>query len=125
MARLSIRQVKATKCSLATVSGSRSTPMPWDKRQQKNVYLAGHQVGYSGAQSRLISYNLDMLSERGSTVPTNRSGNAYKYRVTQICVAKPDGGWLLDPVRNRDTVTLQTCTYPTFENRFIVRAGRV
>ena len=66
-----------------------------------------------------------MLSERDSTVLTNRSGNAYKYRVTRMCVAKPDGGWLLDPVRNRDTVTLQTCTYPTFENRFIVRANRV
>jgi sortase A len=124
MARLSIRQAKATRCSPAPVSGSRSIPVPWDKRQQKNVYLAGHQVGYSGAQSRLISYNLAMLSERDSTVLTNGSGNAYKYRVSQICVNKPDGGWLLDPVRNRDTVTLQTCTYPTFENRFIVRADR-
>jgi LPXTG-site transpeptidase (sortase) family protein len=62
-----------------------------------------------------------MLSERDSTVLTNRSGNAYKYRVTQMYVTKPDGEWLLDPVRNRDMVTLQTCTYPTFENRFIVR----
>jgi hypothetical protein len=73
---------------------------------------------------QLISYNLAMLSERDSTVLTNRSGNAYKYRRSRICVNKPDGGWLLDPVRNRDTVTLQTCPYPTFENRFIVRADR-
>ena len=66
-----------------------------------------------------------MLSERDSTVLTNRSSNAYKYRVTQMCVAKPDGGWLYDPVRNRDTVTLQTRTYPTFENRFMVGGDRI
>lgn len=33
--------------------------------------------------------------------------------------------WAVDPVRGRDMVTLQTCTYPTFENRLIVRADGV
>jgi sortase A len=30
------------------------TPMPWDnKREQKNVYLAGHRLGYEGTGSRM------------------------------------------------------------------------
>ena len=101
------------------------TPMPWEERQQKNVYLAGHRLGYDGSGSRLIFYNLDKLSDGDSIVLKDRSGNVYKYRVSEMFVVEPDAGWVLDPVRNRDMVTLQTCTYPTFENRIIVRADRV
>jgi sortase (surface protein transpeptidase) len=31
---------------------------------------------------------------------------------------------VVDPVRGRDVVTLQTCMMPDFENRLIVRAER-
>ena len=72
-----------------------------------------------------MSYNLGMLSERNSTVLTKRSGNAYKYRATRMYVTEPDGWWLLDPLRNRDTAASQTsCPYPTFKSRFIVTAYR-
>jgi len=71
-----------------------------------------------------MSYNLGMLSEGDSTVLTKRSGNAHKYRATRMYVTEPDGGWLLDPLRNRDTVTLQTCPYPACKSRFIVTAYR-
>ncbi len=101
------------------------TPMPWDQRQQKNVYLAGHRVGYDDSGSRLIFYNLDKLSDGDSIILKDRSGNAYKYSVSEAFVVEPDAGWVLDPVRDRDMLTLQTCTYPTFENRLIVRADRV
>ena len=37
------------------------TPMPWDERDQKNVYLAGHRLGWPGTGSRLVFYNLDKL----------------------------------------------------------------
>jgi sortase (surface protein transpeptidase) len=40
-------------------------------------------------------------------------------------VADPNADWAEDPVRGRDMVTLQTCTYPNFENRLIIRADRV
>lgn len=100
------------------------TPMPWDERQQKNVYLAGHRVGYDGSGSRMIFYNLDKLADGDSIVLKERSGNVYKYRVSEMFVVEPDAGWVLDPVRDRDMLTLQTCTYPTFENRLIVRADR-
>jgi hypothetical protein len=35
------------------------TPMPWDEQGQKNVYLAGHRLGWKGTGSRLVFYNLD------------------------------------------------------------------
>ncbi|MDQ5826729.1 MAG: sortase [Chloroflexota bacterium] len=101
------------------------TPMPWDGGQQKNVYLAGHRVGVPGTTSRVLFYHLDKISVGDSVVLKDRSGNAYRYRVSEIFVVTPDDGWVLDPVRGRDMVTLQTCTYPTFENRFIVRADRI
>ena len=101
------------------------TPMPWDEGEQKNVYLAGHRVGSPGTGSHTIFYNLDKLSVGDSVVLEDRSGNAYDYRVSEVFVVEPDAGWVLDPVRDRDMVTLQTCTYPNFENRLIVRADRV
>ena len=101
------------------------TPMPWDERQEKNVYLAGHRVGSPGTGSRTIFYNLDKLSDGDPIVLKDRSGNAYNYRVSEVFVVEPDAGWVLDTERNRDMVTLQTCTYPTFENRLIIRADRV
>jgi sortase A len=100
------------------------TPMPWDELPQKNVYLAAHRVGSPGTASRTIFYNLDELSGGDSVVLKDRSGNAYGYRVTEVFVVEPDAGWVLDPVRGRDMLTLQTCTYPGFENRLIVRADR-
>ena len=45
--------------------------------------------------------------------------------MSEIFVVEPDAEWVIDPVRNRDMVTLQTCTYPNFENHLIVRADRV
>ncbi len=101
------------------------TPMPWDGGQHKNVYLAGHRVGLPGTNSRVLFYHLDTLTVGDSIVLEDRQSNAYRYRVSEIFVVEPDAGWVLDPIRNRDMVTLQTCTYPTFENRLIVRADRI
>ena len=100
------------------------TPMPWEERRQKNVYLAGHRLGYPGTGSRLVFYNLDKLTCGDSVTLRDRSGNVYEYRVSEIFVVEPNDDWVVDPVRDRDTVTLQTCTMPDFENRLIVRADR-
>ncbi len=98
--------------------------MPWDERQQKNVYLAGDRVRCSGAESRLMFRELDKVSTLDSIVVKNRSGQACKCRLSEMFVTKPDAERLPDPVLNHDTVTLQTCTYPTFESRFIVGVDR-
>ena len=100
------------------------TPMPWEERRQKNVYLAGHRLGYPGTGSRLVFYDLDKLTRGDSVTLRDRSGNVYEYRVSEIFVVEPNDDWVVDPVRDRDTVTLQTCTMPDFENRLIVRADR-
>jgi sortase A len=98
------------------------TPMPWEERPQKNVYLAGHRLGYPDTGSRLVFYNLDKLSGGDTVALRDRSGTVYEYRVSEVFVVEPDADWVVDPVRGRDMVTLQTCTFPTFENRLIVRA---
>ena len=98
--------------------------MPWDERQQKNVHLAGPRLCCSGAGSRLMFRELNKLYGADSKALENPSGNACKYRASEMFVARPDAGWLPEGVR-RDTATLQTRPYPTFENRFMVGGDRI
>lgn len=101
------------------------TPMPWDdEKEQKNVYLAGHRLGYEGTGSRLVFFNLDKLRKGDPIVLEDGSGVPYEYEVSEVFVAEPGAEWVVDPVRGRDMVTLQTCTYPDLKNRLIVRADR-
>jgi sortase A len=37
------------------------TPIPWEERDQKNVFLAGHRLGKSGTTGRMVFFNLDKL----------------------------------------------------------------
>ena len=101
------------------------SPMPWDERDQKNVYLAGHRLGWEGTGSRLVFYNLDRLKAGDTVVLQDSLGEPYEYRVSEVFVVEPDADWAVDPVRGRDMVTLQTCTFPDLLNRLIVRADRV
>jgi sortase A len=102
------------------------TSLPWSNTPQRNVYLAGHRMGYRGTWSRMIFYNLDELGTGDRVVLKDRSGRAYEYEVSEIFLADPDDSWVMGQVRGRDMVTLQTCTpIPTFEKRLIVRADRV
>jgi sortase A len=102
------------------------TSLPWSQGAQRNVYLAGHRMGYRGTWSRMIFYNLDKLKEGDKVVLKDRTGRRYEYRVSETLLADPADSWVMGQVRGRDMVTLQTCTpYPTFEKRLIVRADRV
>ena len=104
------------------------TSMPWDSGTggQRNVYLAGHRLGYTGTGSRLIFYNLDKLRRGDEVLLKARGGRSYRYRVTEKFVAGPEDSWVMGQVRGRDMVTLQTCTpIPAFDKRLIVRADRV
>jgi len=100
------------------------TPLPWEERQQKNVYLAGHRLGYPGTGSRLVLYNLDKMRKGDEVVLRDGRGDYYQYKVSEVFVVEPNDDWVVDPVRGRDLVTLQTCTMPDFQNRLIVRADR-
>jgi sortase A len=102
------------------------TSLPWSQGAQRNVYLAGHRMGYRGTWSRMIFYNLDKLKEGDKVVLKDRTGRTYEYRVSETFQADPADSWVMGQVRGRDMLTLQTCTpFPTFQKRLIVRADRV
>jgi sortase A len=102
------------------------TSLPWSKSAQRNVYLAGHRMGFRGTWSRMLFYNLHKLKRGDKVVLKDRSGRSYRYRVSEVLVVDPADSWVMGQVRGRDMVTLQTCTpYPTFQKRLIVRADRV
>lgn len=102
------------------------TSLPWSNTPQRNVYLAGHRLGYYGTSSRLVFYELNKLDKGDKVILKDRDGKAYRYRVSETFVTDPTDVWVMGQVVGRDMVTLQTCTpYPTFEKRLIVRADRI
>ena len=102
------------------------TSLPWSNTTSRNVFLAGHYLGYIGTSSRLVFYNLNELNKGDQIVLKDRDGKAYTYRVSGMFVVDPAEVWVMGKVVGRDMVTLQTCTpYPTFNKRLIVRADRV
>ena len=46
------------------------------------------------------------------------------YKVSEVFMVGTNDDWVVDPVRERDMVTLQTCTLPDLQRRIIVRADR-
>src|SRR5919112_2685153 len=108
------------------VAHNPETSLPWSPTTQRNVYLAGHRMGFRGTWSRMIFYNLDKLKRGDKVLLKDRAGRSYRYRVSEVFIADPTGVWVMGQVRGRDMVTLQTCTpIPTFQKRLIVRADRV
>ena len=108
------------------VAHNPQTSLPWSPSAQRNVYLAGHLMGYRGTWSRMIFYNLDKLKRGDEVVLRDRAGRSYRYRVSEVFITDPRDLWVMGQVRGRDMLTLQTCTpYHTFEKRLIVRADRV
>jgi sortase A len=102
------------------------TSYPWSDTPERNVYLAGHRLGWPGTGSHLVFYKLNEL--RGGERVTLRGpqGGRYHYRVIESFVVGAEDDWVTGRVRGRDLLTLQTCTpIPTFERRLIVRAERI
>jgi sortase A len=102
------------------------TSLPRSRTPDRNVYLAGHRMGYSGTWSRMIFYHLNKLGEGDEVLLEDREGGRYEYRVIESFVVDPDDNWVMGRVRGRDMLTLQTCTpIPGFDKRLIVRAERI
>ena len=102
------------------------TSLPWSDTPERNVYLAGHRLGWPGTGSHLIFYRLNELTGGERITLRARDGTKYDYRVLESFAVWPDERWVTGRVRDRDLVTLQTCTpIPTFQKRLIVRAERV
>jgi sortase A len=102
------------------------TSYPWSDTPERNVYLAGHRLGWPGTGSHLVFYRLDELGRGDRITLRDREGGRYDYRVIESFEVGPLERWVTGRVRGRDLLTLQTCTpIPTFEKRLIVRAERV
>jgi sortase A len=100
------------------------TSLPWTRDAQRNVFIAGHYLGWPGTASHLVFYNLDKL-KKGDEIVLGGGGRVYKYRVSETFEATPEESWVMGQVQNRDMLTLQTCIPPTFQDRLLVRADRV
>lgn len=101
------------------------TSLPWSETPERNVYLAGHRLGWPGTGSHLVFYRLDELDGGERITLRGKNGARYDYAVIDSFVVGPKDAWVTGRVRGRDLVTLQTCTpIPTFEKRLIIRAER-
>ena len=102
------------------------TSLPWSNTPERNVYLAGHRLGWPGTGSRLIFYRLDELTGGEKITLRGENGKRYDYRVLENFIVGPKDNWVTGRVKGRDLLTLQTCTpIPTFQYRLIVRAERI
>ena len=73
------------------VAHNPQTSLPWSQSAQRNVYLAGHRMGYRGTWSRMIFYNLHKLDTGDEVLLKDRAGRSYRYRVSEVFVADPEG----------------------------------
>jgi sortase A len=102
------------------------TSYPWSDTPERNVYLAGHRLGWPGTGSHLVFYRLNQLGGGERVTLRDPQGGRYHYRVIERFVVGAEDRWVTGRVRGRDMLTLQTCTpIPTFEKRLIVRAERI
>jgi sortase A len=102
------------------------TSYPWSDTPERNVYLAGHRLGWPGTGSHLVFYRLNQLRGGERVTLRDPQGGRYDYMVIESFVVGPEDSWITGRVRGRDLLTLQTCTpIPTFEKRLIVRAERI
>src|SRR4028119_2386142 len=83
------------------------TSLPWSPTPQRNVYLAGHRMGYRGTWSRMLFYNLDKLGKGDKVVLRNRAGHTFEYRVNETFLIDPTDRWVTGQIRGRDMLTLQ------------------
>jgi sortase A len=102
------------------------TSYPWSDTPERNVYLAGHRLGWPGTGSHLVFYRLNELRGGERVTLRDPQGRRYHYMVIESFVVGPEDRWVTGRVKGRDLLTLQTCTpIPTFEKRLIVRAERI
>jgi sortase A len=102
------------------------TSYPWSDTPERNVYLAGHRLGWPGTGSHLVFYRLNELGGGERVTLRDREGRRYQYMVIESFTVGAEDRWVTGRVRGRDLLTLQTCTpIPTFEKRLIVRAERI
>jgi sortase A len=95
------------------------TGWPWAK--EANVYIAGHRLGYKNTDSWLAFWDLNKLEKGDEFYITDSEGRKYTYEVFRKFIVTPNTLSVLNPVKGKNIVTLQTCTLPDYKNRLLVR----
>jgi sortase A len=98
----------------------KATGFPWQKTA--NVYIAGHRIGFPGTASNLAFYDLEDLKKGDKIYLKDADGRKYTYKVFRKLVVPPTDLSVLNPIKGKNIVSLQTCTLPDFTNRVIYRA---
>jgi sortase A len=98
----------------------RDTGFPWQRTA--NVYIAGHRIGFPGTDSNLAFYDLEDLENGDKVYLEDAEGREYTYEVFGKLVVGPADLSVLQPIKGKNIVSLQTCTLPDYTNRVIYRA---
>jgi sortase A len=97
-----------------------STGFPWKKTT--NVYIAGHRIGFPGTRSNLAFYDLEDLKNGDKVYLEDADGRKYTYVVYKKLIVDPTNLKVLNPIKGKNIVSLQTCTLPDYTKRVIYRA---
>lgn len=81
------------------------TGLPW--REETNVYIAGHELGYPFTDSFRAFYDLKTMEEGDKVYLTDAEGTEYTYEVFEVVVVQPEELWVLDPEEGKNIVSLQ------------------
>jgi sortase A len=98
----------------------RATGFPW--QTNANVYIAGHRIGFPGTDSNLAFYDLEDLEKGDKVYLKDADGREYTYQVFEKLIVEPTDLFVLNPIKGRNIVSLQTCTLPDYSKRVIYRA---
>lgn len=81
------------------------TGLPW--WEESNVYIAGHELGYPFTDSFRAFYDVKKLEEGDEVYLTDAGGTEYTYEVFEVVIIQPGELWVLDPLEDRNIVSLQ------------------
>jgi sortase A len=98
----------------------KDTGFPWQRNA--NVYIAGHRIGFPGTDSNLAFYDLEDLKKGDKVYLKDADGREYTYQVFKKLIVEPTDLSVLEPVKGKNIVSLQTCTLPDYTERVIYRA---
>ena len=97
----------------------KGTGYPWQKGA--NVFIAGHRLGYKNTGSYLLFRDLDALNKGDEMILTDAEGRQYTYRFFKKFTVHPDAVEVMRPGKNRNIISLQSCTLPDYKSRLIVQ----
>ena len=97
-----------------------SSGFPW--KETSNVYIAGHRIGFPGTRSNLAFYDLEDLKNGDKVYLEDADGRRYTYEVFKKLIVDPKNLSVIQPIKGKNIVSLQTCTLPDYTKRVIYQA---